>query len=346
MRIAVCSSQVPFEYGGAEILAEALVEQLRQRGHEVSLVQVPQRWYPKEEILKNYLMWRLVNLDVTHEQEPIHRVIALKYPAYAVPHDNKVTWLIHQLRQAYELFGTEYSFFENSPEDHELRNTIRRMDRNTILESRHIYAISQNVAGRLKKYNDVEAEPLYPPPAMDGRFYCETYGDYVLSVSRLNLLKRVDHLVRAMGHVQTDVRCLIAGRGPDLSQLQQLARQVGAEDRVEFLGFVPNERLLALYARARALYYAPLDEDYGLATVEAMKSHKPVLTSSDSGGVLEFVTDGETGYVTPPDDPQALAQRIDALYTQKQTAQRLGDAGFACVRDINWDTTVARLLEA
>ena len=345
LRVAVCTSQVPFEFGGAEVLADALVCQLRKRGHEVSLVRLPQRWHPKEEILKNYLMWRLVSLDETHEREPVHRVIPLKFPAYAVPHEHKVTWLVHQLRQAYDLFGTDYGFFDNTPEDHKLRGLIRRMDRATISESRHVFSISGNVAGRLKRFNQMESEVLYPPPAMDGRFFCDSYGDYVLSVSRLHVSKRVDHLVRAMGQVQTPVRCRIAGSGPDLEPLGRLARQVGADDRIDFLGFVDNESLLDLYAGALAAYYAPIDEDYGLATIEAMKSQKPVLTTDDSGGVLEFAEDGVTGYVTPPDDALALAQRIDELYANRQLARRMGQTGSEVVAGVTWDATIDRLLE-
>ena len=346
LRIAVCTSQVPFAFGGAEVLADALVDQLRRRGHDVDLVRLPQRWYPKDGILENYLMWRLVNtLDRTSERQPIHRVIALKYPAYAVPHEHKITWLIQQLRQAYDWLGTPFTFFDNTEADRELLGLIRRMDQVTIGESRHVFSISRNVAGRLRKYNQLESEVLYPPPAMDGRFYNDDYGDCIISVSRLNLLKRVDHLVRAMGHVRTAVRCRIAGSGPDLEPLSRLARQVGAGDRIDFLGFVDNESLLDLYARSLAVYYAPLDEDYGLATIEAMKSQKPVLTTDDSGGVLEFTEDGVTGYVTPQDDPVALAQRIDQLYANRQLARRMGRRGAELVAGITWDVTIERLLE-
>jgi glycosyltransferase involved in cell wall biosynthesis len=347
MRIAVCTSQVPFAFGGAEVLADALVAQLRKRGHQVDLVKLPQRWYPKDGILENYLMWRLVNtLDKTSERQPIHRVIALKYPAYAVPHEYKITWLIQQLRQAYDWLGTPYTFFGNTPEDLELLSLIRRMDQVTIGESRHVFSISGNVAGRLRKYNQMESDVLYPPPAMDGRFHNEDYGDFIFSVSRLNMLKRVDHLVRAMGRVRTAVRCRIAGSGPDLGALRRLARQVGAGDRIDFLGFVEDESLLDLYSRSLAVYYAPFDEDYGLATIEAMKSQKPVLTTDDSGGVLEFVEEGVTGYVTPPDDAAALAQRIDELYENRQLARRMGQRAAELVAGITWDVTIKRLLEA
>lgn len=345
LRIAVCNGQVPFEYGGAEILADALVEQLRKRGHNVDLVQLPQRWYPKEQILKNYLMWRLVNLDKTQDEEPIDRVIALKVPAYAVSHEYKTTWLVHQFRQVYDLFGTEYSWFGNSEEDHELRSVIRRMDTITISESRRIFSISQNVANRLCRFNQVDSEVLYPPPAMDGRFHNEGYGDYVLSISRLNLLKRADLLIKAMGQVKTPVRCQIAGRGPELENLKKLAHQVGSADRIEFLGYVSAEDVLALYAGTLGVYYAPMDEDYGLATLEAMKSEKPVLTASDSGGVLEFVQDRITGMVFPPDDSASLARHIDELYLDRHLAERMGTRASELVAGINWDVTIERLLE-
>jgi glycosyltransferase involved in cell wall biosynthesis len=345
LRIAVCTGQIPFASGGAELLAGSLVEQLRARGHQAELVQLPFRWYPKDEILKGYLAWRLVNLEES-EGKPIDRVIALKFPAFAVKHPHKVTWLVQQFRQAYDLFGTEYSHFDNSPADAELRRAIWQMDTQTLRESRHIFTISANTQRRLRQFNQLDAAVLYPPPALDGQFSCREYGDYIFTVSRLNRMKRVEQLVAAMGEVKTPVRCRIAGRGEELEALQKLARRAHATERIEFLGFVGDRELLDLYAGALAVYYAPVDEDYGLATVEAMKSARPVLTTTDSGGVLEFVEDGVTGYVTPPGDAAALARRIDELYLDRARAERLGAAALRKVAPITWDATIARLLEA
>ena len=344
LRIALCSGQIPFAYGGAEILADSLADRLRRRGHAVEMVRLPFRWYPKEEILKGYLAWRLLNLEES-EGRPIDRVIALKIPAYAVPHSHKTTWLIQQLRQAYDLYGTEFSHFDSSEADAELRRTILRMDTTTIGESRRIFAISDNVARRLNEYNGLQAETLYPPPAMEGEYYNAGYGDYVLSVCRLNKLKRVDRLLEAMARTQSPLRCVVVGRGEELEPLQALARQRRLTDRVDFLGYVEDERLLELYANALAVYYAPLDEDYGLATVEAMMSKKPVLTSTDSGGVLEFVDDGVTGYATPSTAPEAMAQALDALYGDRRLAERLGRAGQERVSMIRWDSVLDKLLE-
>jgi glycosyltransferase involved in cell wall biosynthesis len=345
LRIAVCTSQIPFAWGGAEVLATTLAEQLRQRGHQVEIIQIPFRWYPKEEILKGYLAWRLLNLDES-EGQPIDRVVALKFPAFIVKHPHKTTWLVQQFRQAYELFGTEYSHFDNSAADAELRRAIWQMDTATLGESRRIFTISANVGERLSRFNQLRSVPLHPPPALDGQFYNSGYGEYVFAVCRLNRMKRLEQLISAIGETQTPVRCRIAGKGEELEALQKLARKVGAEKRIDFLGFVSDREILSLYAGALCVYYAPIDEDYGFATVEAMKSGKSVITTTGSGGVLEFVDDQKTGFVTPAGDARSLAQRIDELYLDRQLAERLGQAAEQKVHNINWQSTIDRLLEA
>jgi glycosyltransferase involved in cell wall biosynthesis len=115
---------------------------------------------------------------------------------------------------------------------------------------------------------------------------------------------------------------------------------------VELLGWVDDERLLDLYAGSLAVFYAPFDEDYGYVTVEAFKSGKPVLTAADAGGVLEFVSDGETGFVCAPDGPQAFAERIDRLYADRDLAARLGAAGRRRVAGIHWDHVIQQLTES
>jgi glycosyltransferase involved in cell wall biosynthesis len=342
-RIAVCTAQIPFAYGGAELHVESLHRALVEHGYEAELVRVPFRWYPREEVLKGYLAWRLLDLTES-EGQPIDLVIATKFPSFAVRHPNKVTWLIQQFRQAYDLFGTEHSHFDDSPEDTRLRQIIRQIDTQTLAESRKIFTISGNTADRLWRYNGLRGEPLYVPPPQDGRYRCDGHGDFLLIVSRLNKLKRIHLTIEAMARVRSPVRLLIAGRGEEETTLKKLAHDRQVEDRIEFLGYMDDAQVVDLYARCLAVVYTPYDEDYGLATVEAFKSRKPVLTMQDSGGVLEFVEDGVTGYVLRPGEVQALADRIDALYADRARCRALGEAGFECVRDITWDQTVEKLL--
>ncbi len=103
--------------------------------------------------------------------------------------------------------------------------------------------------------------------------------------------------------------------------------------------------LLALYAGCRAAYYGPVDEDYGYVTVESFLSDKPVLTTTDAGGPLEFVSDGENGLVAAP-DPESVAAAIDRFFAWPESRLReMGEVGHLRVADITWDHVIDRLTE-
>ena len=142
------------------------------------------------------------------------------------------------------------------------------------------------------------------------------------------------------------LRCVkIAGSGPLEGELRKQIVGLGVEDRVELLGFVAPEDLVSLYAGCRAAYYAPLNEDYGYVTVESFLSRKPVVTTTDAGGPLEFVSAGETGLVAEP-GPEAIAAAIDELWALPEARLReMGEAGLLRVRDINWDRVIDELTE-
>src|SRR2546421_740896 len=140
VRIAVCSPQVPFSHGGAEVLAEQLVDELNAREHQAALVTVPFKWYPGERVLTQAFLWRLLDLEET-DGRPIDLVIATKFPSYVVRHPRKVVWLVHQLRQAYELDRTGLGQFGESPEERALRRKVHRLDRVALGEARKLCAI-------------------------------------------------------------------------------------------------------------------------------------------------------------------------------------------------------------
>lgn len=342
-RIVICAAQIPFERGGAELLVESLRDELVRRGHQVEIIGLPFKWYPKNEIIKSCLAWRLLDLTESNGR-PIDLVIGTKFPSYAAWHPNKVVWLVHQYRQVYDLAETKYDDLADDPEAPRFRAMIRRIDRQVLGEARQRFTIADNVSQRLMRFNQLPSTPLYPPPPLDGRYHCSDYGDFILTVGRLDPLKRVDWLVRAMALTQSPARCLVAGSGPEQNRLEALARQLDVAGKVKFLGRVSDEELLDLYARCLAVYYAPYDEDYGYVTIEAFKSQKPVLTADDSGGVLEFVRDREMGFVLPPNHERQLAARIDQLYEDRELARAQGLAGSAQVESVTWDRVISNLL--
>lgn len=339
--ICVCAVQAPFITGGAEILVQELSRQLKSRGFLVDVVNIPFKWYPVVDIVKQALIWRFAEITESNGV-PIDMVIPTKFPSYLVKHPTKVTWLFHQHREVYDLYGTPYCSFTDDPEEQEIRQTIIAMDNKTLRESRNVYTISKNVSARLDRFNGIPSKTLYPPPQYGGRYRSGEFGDYVLYAGRLEQLKRCDLLVESFRFVDPPARLVLAGRGPQLENLERQVERLGLSDRVDFAGFVPEEELLELYAGAFGVVYAPVDEDYGYVTVEAFLSGKPVVTCTDSGGTLEFVEDGRSGYVVEP-DAEAVGNAINKLYADRSKARDMGEAGRPRVEGIGWERVIDEL---
>lgn len=341
-RVAVCLPQVPFEDGGAEILARRLVEALVARGHEADLVTVPFKWYPNRTLIESALAWRLLDLSEANGR-PIDVVIGTKFPSYLVRHPRKVVWLFHQFRQAYDMHGTRFAQFADDAEGSAMREAIRTMDARALDEARAVFAISGNVAARLARFNERSATVLPPPPQ---NLDLAPLGDegYVLSVGRLDAAKRVDLMIRALAHAP-EMRAVVVGHGPERGALEDVARTAGVAERVEFRGRIDGDELSTLYGRARAVFYAPHDEDYGFVTVEAQLAGRAVVTTRDAGGPLDFVRDGATGLVAEP-SPEGVGGALRRLGADPDLARRLGETAREQVRTMTWDDIVTSLLAA
>ncbi len=165
----------------------------------------------------------------------------------------------------------------------------------------------------------------------------------MLSVARLEKNKRVDLAVRAMVHLPPALRLIVVGEGSHRRALEAMVEELDLGRRVTFAGAVADRDLVALYRDALCLVYAPFDEDYGLATLEAFLAAKPVITATDSGGTLEFVHDGGNGFVVAP-QPAAIAAAVARVDGDRALAAALGEAGRERARTISWDAVVERLL--
>jgi glycosyltransferase involved in cell wall biosynthesis len=340
VRIAVCRPQVPFSYGGAEIFTDKLVDELRARGHEAELVAMPFKWYPGERVLTQAFLWRLLDLTEADGKQ-VELVIATKFPSYCVRHPNKVVWLVHQFRQAYELDRTELGQFGESPADRATRRAVQRLDRVALGEARKVFATSRNVADRLDRSTGITAEVM-PHPPQELPFRCDEYGDFVLSVGRIDRAKRIDLILEAVA-TEPSLRLIVAGDGPERERLERLAADRKLNGRVTFVGRVDEAGLTDLYARCLAVYYAPFDEDFGMVPYEAFLAEKPVVTTTDAGGPLEIVADKSTGVVCEP-RPDALAAACSWLRDHVDEARAYGQAGKRLAEQVSWDKTIERLV--
>lgn len=349
MRIAVAHPQTPFVRGGAETHTESVVRALREAGHDAEEVVVAGNWYPATEVVHQMAVWRSLDLSEANGQ-PIDMVIALKFPAYLVAHERKVVWLIHQHRSAYELWEhPDFADLSKQIEGPQVRDMVHRSDRIALGEAKRIFTNSKNVQERLWSSLRLSSEVLYhPSPIVEALLPREPgpYGDAVVFPSRLEGLKRQKIVVDAMRYVKTGVRLVLVGAGPDEASLRSQIEKHDLQGKVELAGRLPDEDLHRLYLDALAVYYGPYDEDYGYVTLEGFAARRAVVTLTDAGGPLEFVTDGETGLVVPP-EPQAIAHAFDRLFSNRPLAKTMGEAGNEKLRATvpGWPEIVARLTE-
>lgn len=348
LRILIATVQVPFVRGGAEILSEGLCRVLIEAGHQAEIVAIPFKWYPPERIVDHMLACRLLDLSETVGL-PVDRLIGLKFPAYLIPHPRKAIWMLHQHRQAYDLWQHPLNDLDRYPNGDDVRAAIHRADTELIPQAQGVFAISRNVALRMHRYCGLQATPLYHPPQDAGRFYTCPAEDFLYFPSRINPLKRQDLVLEALAQTRSPVRVSFAGSAEEAAferKCATLARQNGLETRVEWLGAVSEEKKRDLYARSLGVLFPPIDEDYGYITLEAMLSQKPVITCTDSGGPLEFVVDRQTGVVADP-TPGALAAAMDVLWQDRERARQWGAAGRQRYDDlhIDWGNVVEKLLQ-
>jgi glycosyltransferase involved in cell wall biosynthesis len=150
----------------------------------------------------------------------------------------------------------------------------------------------------------------------------------VLYVGRLSPEKNVDTLVEALG----DLNLVVAGDGP----LRALVPNA--------LGAVPHAEVERLLERASVVVAPSEREGFGLAAAEAMAFGRPVVAAA-GGGLLELVSDGETGLLVPPRDAPALRAAVERLLADPELRERLGSAARACARErFGWDAVIEETL--
>jgi glycosyltransferase involved in cell wall biosynthesis len=339
MKVAIVNNQAPFVRGGAELLAEWLRDKLEQYGHQAEIVRLPFQWNPCERILDHMLAARFVRLP------NVDRVVALKFPAYYVPHENKVLWLLHQFRQAYDLWGTPYQDIPDTPTGHRVRDAVIAADQFHLQKVSHIYTNSKIVGHRLNYYNGLRSDVLYPPLPDSDSFYCDDYHDYFFFPGRITAGKRQHMAAAAMAHAGGDARLVIAGQPEtpkDLERVMSVIHEHGLESRVEVIPrWISEEEKRRLLGGCRGVLYLPYGEDsYGYVTLEAFHARKPVITLADSGGILELVEDGHNGRVAAGERDLALA--IDELSGDRVLAEGLGQAALETIDrlQISWDRVI------
>ncbi len=338
MKIAVIApSPIPYVRGGIENLVQGLCSAINSRtSHTAEMIKIPVREDGFFRILHAYFKFyctQLSHFDV---------IISIKYPAWMIRHPRHIIYLSHRLRGLYDTYHLAVGHPDLLAFPGPLIRRIVHFLDNIAINPKRIagmFAISRTVAMRPDyAHPELPAEVVYPPPLIE-TFRCGK-GKHFFTASRLDAPKRVDLLIQAYQLADTHIPFIIAGDGPQMSYLRLLA---GNAANIVFTGEVSNDRLRELYAESIAVLYSPFAEDYGYITIEAMKSGKPVITTTDSGGPLEFVRAGETGLIADP-SPESIAEKIRFILRDPDKAREMGKRGAALVRDITWDNALQQLI--
>ena len=182
---------------------------------------IPFKWYPGTRVLDQAFLWRLVDLTEA-DGRPIDRVIATKFPAYCVRHPNKVAWVLHQFRQAYDYDRTELGQFSESPEDRATRARGRAARPRRARRGAQGVRDLANVAERLRALQRRSTRSCCRIRRRRSPYRRPSRSGYVLSVNRLDRAKRIDLLIEAAKR-EPSLRVVIAGEGPDRERLERLA---------------------------------------------------------------------------------------------------------------------------
>lgn len=345
MNIVIASTIVPFIEGGGTFIVDWLELKLKEYGHKVDVVKIP-----FSSNYKNYLSQAMA-LRLYHLEDNCDRLICIRMPSYLLKHPNKYLWFIHHYREVYDLWGTKYQPYPNSDEGDALREYIMRSDDQAFKEAKKIYTNSKIISKRLWDFNKVSSEVVYPPLLEPEKFHNQEYGDYIYYTSRICGPKRQELAVEAMKYTKTPVKLLLTGKSENQSvknnimaiiEKNNLQGKAIIEDR-----WITESEKINYFSKSLASLYIPYDEDsYGYPSLEAYQSKKSVITCTDSGGTDELIINDYNGYMVNP-TPQALAEKFDELYINKEKARMLGENGYEHLKTlkINWDNVIGRFTE-
>jgi len=176
----------------------------------------------------------------------------------------------------------------------------------------------------------------------------DNYGNYALFIGRMVREKGIDVLIRSLALLPSEydeLHVIIAGDGPERSHLETLAKELGVDSRLKFLGMVDRPMVHRLLERCRFLVVPSRSEGFAIVNVEALSHSKPVI-ACEVGGIPEIVKDGETGLLVKTDDPEALAKALMALWSDPEMGRRMGERGRAFVeKECSWGRAAAEYAE-
>lgn len=317
MKLAICHDF--FEnIGGGETEMKMLAEGLQNRGHEVVMytgyfrpkgewkINVPVKeigMLSKSGPLKRIeMMVRFSKLNLNDYDA----VISENYWSSFVNHHNHIHHCEAPIRQFYDLRGL---WSMNLPLKLRIPFNIWAdlmipLEQKAISKCKKIVANSEFTKTRIDMYYKRDSVVIYPPVVIKNYKY-EYNGDFWLYVGRLDYNKRIELMIRAFAKAEEKLK--VIGNGP--------LKGKWFANGIEYLGYVPEDKLIDYYSTCKAVVYLPMFEDFGQVPVEGMASGKPCLGVPE-GGLLETIIPKKTGWLIYPRE-EFLAEKIISITNEE-----------------------------
>jgi len=337
MRIVHIGKFYPPEWGGIESITHGLAVEHAAASHDVTVVcftrggatvtvgnpeiiRIKARYEKASQPLSfDYIRKAIAvakKADIVH----IHAPNLLAYlVACAIPRKTKVVIQWHADIAGKGLLGKIVRPLE--------RYALSRAD--AVVSTTPVYA---DFSHQLRNYKDkLHMIPLgissAPPVSQE-----KSRAKYVLFVGRLVPYKGLPVLIEAIKNVKADARFLIVGEGPEEARLKDMARTLGVDQRIDFLGRTDQDTLASLYANARVFCLPSVNrlEAFGVVLLEAMRAGVPLITTDIAGSGVSWVNQHDvSGKVVTVNDPRALATAIDDMLAQDAQHIRLSQGAKA-----------------
>jgi glycosyltransferase involved in cell wall biosynthesis len=372
MRILILNSEYPPIGGGAGNASAHIAHQFSRMGHVVAVVTSRFGSLPHVEGQDGLTIYRIPGLRRWQDRSnPLEQIIfilsasvwTLRWIRRFQPHatlaffgvpSGPVAWLIKKLYKIpyiVSLRGGDVPGFR--PYDfgmyHRLITPFLR------LIWRQASAVIANSKGLRQLANAFD--PRFEIPVIPNGIDLKTYkvaerdwsSPHLLSAGRIVHQKGLDLAMRALGGLKDlDWEWQIAGDGPQMPILRSLARELGIERRVQFLGWQSREQLMKSYQRANIFLFPSRHEGMPNAMMEAMASGLPVVASCIAGNE-ELVVDGKTGYLVTTEDVESLRAALKKILSDPALRKQMGAGSRQHVEEnYSWESTAkqyALLLE-
>ncbi|MFN3995859.1 MAG: hypothetical protein ACK4GR_04930, partial [bacterium] len=204
MKIAIISTIDPFLKGGGKLQFQNLYNILKKYYQNVELFFLPSS-YELEELENqiNSLQKLQINSDVLITSRPL---------SYYIKHPYKIVWFMHHISYFYEFSNAKLNPYINHPNFQIVKQKFIERDTQQLKESKKIFSVSEFVSQKLKLYNQISSQVLYPPLCNIDNFFCNQYSDFFFLPSLITFTKRQHLIIEALLYTKNPIKLILAGQ--------------------------------------------------------------------------------------------------------------------------------------